>query len=157
MFKELTSGLLGAAALSVVHETVRRLLPHAPRMDVIGTRALRRPILAAGYEPPHYHTLHAAALAGDLLLNSLYYSVAAAGSRESALRRGLLLGVAAGAGAVVLPPLLGLGKQPHRKTPMTELLTVAWYTLGGLAAAEAARVLKPDHKSNGNGRFYHRN
>ena len=157
MLKELTSGLIGAAALSAVHEAVRRLLPHAPRMDVIGTRALRRPIVAAGYQPPHYNTLHAAALAGDLLLNSLFYSLAAAGSRETALRRGLLLGLAAGAGAVALPPLLGLGRQPHRKTPATELLTVAWYTLGGLAAAEAARVLKPNHQSNGNGRFAHRN
>lgn len=157
MLRELTSGLVGAAALTVVHETVRRLIPHAPRMDVIGTRALRRPIMAAGYAPPRYATLHAAALAGDLLLNAAYYSAAAAGSRESAIRRGLLLGLAAGAGAVVLPPLMGLGRPPHRKAPVTDLLTVAWYTLGGLAAAEAARVLKPDHTSNGYGKYFDRN
>ena len=71
MLKELTSGLIGAAALSVVHETVRRLFPHAPRMDVIGTRALSRPIRATGHTPPHWNRLHQYALAGDVVSNCI--------------------------------------------------------------------------------------
>jgi hypothetical protein len=47
----------------------------------------------------------------------------------------------AGVGAVVLPPLLGLGQQPGRRTPWTELMTVAWYTAGGVAAAAVAERL----------------
>jgi hypothetical protein len=142
MFKALASGFAGAVAVTVVHETVRRFLPHAPRVDVIGTRALRRPIEALGYEPPPWDRLHRYALGGDLLANSLYFSLVAAGSPEGAMARGLVLGAAAGVGAALLPPVMGLGKQPHRLSPMTELLTVAYYTLGGVVAAETARALE---------------
>jgi hypothetical protein len=128
-------GLAGAVALTLVHETARRVIPGAPRVDVIGVRAIRRPMRAAGYQPPHYNTLHNAALAGDLAANSAYYSLVGAGGREHVYRNGAILGLLAGLGAALLPPVLGLGNQPHRKTPMTEILTVAWYLLGGLAAA----------------------
>ncbi len=75
--------------------------------------------------------------------NSLYYSLVGllGGSAPQAAwswRAAAGRPPASGAGAVVLPPVMGLGRQPHRKTPMTELLTVAWYTLGGLAAAARA-------------------
>ena len=141
MLREFAAGLTGAIALTAVHETARRVVPHAPRMDVIGTRAIARPLRAAGRTPPRYRTLHRAALAGDLVSNALYYSlIGLTGPRRTALPRGLLFGLAAGVGAALLPPVLGLGKIPHRKSPITELLTVAWYTLGGLAAAGALRA-----------------
>jgi hypothetical protein len=56
------------------------------------------------------------------------------GEPRHAVRRGLLLGLAAGAGAVLLPPVMGLGRQPGQRTPLTQLLTIAWYTLGGVVA-----------------------
>jgi hypothetical protein len=129
------SGLAGAVALTLVHETARRVIPHAPRVDVIGVRALSRPIRAAGYQPPHYNRLHNAALAGELVSNGAYYSLVGAGDRTHAWQRGAVLGLIGGLGAVLLPPVLGLGQQPHRKTPWTQVMTVAWYVLGGLAAA----------------------
>src|SRR4051812_31304422 len=131
----LGSGLAGAAALTLVHETARRFIPHAPRVDVIGVRAIARPMRAAGYRPPHYNRLHNAALAGELVSNSAYYSLIGAGRREHVWRNGMILGLLAGLGAALLPPILGLGNQPHRKAPLTQILTVAWYLLGGLAAA----------------------
>ena len=131
----LASGLAGAAALTLVHETARRAIPHPPRMDVIAVRAIARPVRAAGYRPPRYRTLHGAALAGDLVSNAAYYSLIGAGRREHAWRNGAVLGLLAGLGAAVLPPLLGLGQSPHRKTPWTQALTVAWYFIGGLTAA----------------------
>jgi len=133
----LGSGLAGAAALTLVHETARRVIPHAPRVDVIGVRAISRPMRAAGYRPPHYNQLHKVALAGDLVSNSAYYSLVGVGDREHVWRRGAILGLAAGLGAALLPPVLGLGQPPHRKTPFTQILTVAWYFIGGLAAAAA--------------------
>ena len=129
------SGLAGAVALTLVHETVRRIIPHAPRMDVIGVRAISRPMRAAGYQPPHYDRLHDMALAGEVVSNSAYYSLVGLGDRRHVWRRGALLGLAAGLGAALLPPVMGLGNQPHRKTPFTQILTVAWYFIGGLAAA----------------------
>ena len=131
----LGGGVAGAVALTLVHETARRVIPHAPRVDVIGVRAISRPLRAAGYEPPRYKHLHRMALAGELASNSAYYSLIGAGDRSHVWRRGAILGLLAGLGAAFLPPVLGLGQQPHRKTPVTQLMTVAWYLLGGLAAA----------------------
>jgi hypothetical protein len=138
------AGVAGAVALTLVHETARRVIPHAPRVDVIGVRAIARPLRAAGYQPPHFNTLHNAALAGELVSNSAYYSLIGAGDASHAWRRGAILGLLAGVGAALLPPVMGLGQQPHRRTPFTQMLTIAWYFLGGLAAAGAYRLAARD-------------
>ena len=138
------SGLAGAVALTLVHETARRMIPHAPRVDVIGVRAISRPMRAAGYRPPHYNRLHDIALVGEIVSNSAYYSLIGAGDRKHVWRRGTILGLAAGLGAALLPPVMGLGQQPHRLTPFTQILTVAWYLIGGLATAAAYDALSCD-------------
>jgi len=139
--RALGSGVAGALVLTGLHEAARRLLPHAPRMDVIGERALSRSLHALGRRSPRGGRLFAATLAGELFSNSLYYSMVGAASRSRTVQAGLLIGLAAGVGAVLLPPLIGLGKSPGSKAPLTPLLTVAWYTAGGLAAAAAARLM----------------
>jgi hypothetical protein len=142
MLKALGSGLVGACALTLVHETARRFIDDAPRMDVLGMRALSKAARAVDVEPPV--PLHEAALVGDLVSNSLYYSLVGAGSRREALRNGALLGLAAGLGAVYLPGPLGLGRQPTEDSPQTQLMTVAWYLVGGLAAGAAYSALASD-------------
>ena len=140
------SGIAGAVALTLVHESARRFIPHAPRVDVIGVRAISRPMRAAGYQPPRYNTLHNAALAGELVSNSAYYSlIGVTGDAAHVWRRGAILGLLAGLGAAFLPPVMGLGHQPHRRTPFTQMLTVAWYLLGGLAAAGAYSLAARDN------------
>jgi hypothetical protein len=140
--KAIGGGVAGAAAVTLLNESARRVIPHAPRMEVMGKRAIARPMLAMGFDPPHGRRLHQAALAGDLLSNSLYYSLVGAGRRHHAWQRGLVLGLLAGLGAVFLPHYLGLGKQPKQKTPVTQLLTILWYLTGGLAAAAAAEAME---------------
>jgi hypothetical protein len=54
---------------------------------------------------------------------------------------GPLLGLGAGLCALALPPLIGLGKKPTRRTRETKLMTVGWYVAGGLATAAALRLL----------------
>jgi hypothetical protein len=139
MLKALGSGLVGACALTLIHETARRFVDDAPRMDVLGMRALSKAARAVDFDPPV--PLHQAALVGDLVSNSLYFSLVGAGSSRDALRNGALLGLAAGLGAVFLPEPLGLGRQPTEDSPQTQLMTVAWYTLGGLAAGAAYAAL----------------
>jgi hypothetical protein len=139
MLKALGSGLVGAFALTLVHETARRYIDDAPRMDVVGLRAIARTMQAAGADPPV--PLHEAALVGDLVTNSLYYGLVGLGGRENAVRNGALLGLAAGLGAVFLPEPLGLGRQPAKNSTETNLLTVAFYLLGGLAAGAAYQAL----------------
>jgi hypothetical protein len=142
MLKALGSGLVGACALTLIHETARRFLDDAPRMDVLGMRALSKAAHAVDFQPPV--PLHEAALAGDLVSNSLYYSLVGAGPARDGLRNGALLGLAAGLGAVFLPEPLGLGRQPTARAPATQAMTVAWYLVGGLAAGAAYSALASD-------------
>jgi hypothetical protein len=139
--RALTGGAAGALVLTGLHEASRHLLPHSPRMDVIGERALKRTLKATGRRAGRRQNLYGPTLAGELVSNTLYYSLVGAGSRSSRLGRGLVVGLAAGLGAVLLPPRLGLGHPPGERKPLTPLLTIAWYTAGGLAAALAMRLL----------------
>ncbi|HEX8385329.1 MAG TPA: hypothetical protein VF576_04040 [Rubricoccaceae bacterium] len=139
--RSLLAGAAGAVALTAVHQTAIALTDRAPRMDVLGMRAIAGLSQAAGVRPPR--PLYAVTLAGDLLSNALYYSLVAAGTPGREWTRGALLGLGAGVGAVVLPPVLGLGRVPSGRTPATAAMAVAWYTIGGLAAAATARRLRP--------------
>jgi len=135
----LTSGLAGAVVLTALHETARHLRPDiAPRMDVLGMRALRKLLGKADAPQPNHDTLFNMTMAGDLLSNGLYFSLVGRGKKTWA--RDAALGVAAGIGGVVLPGPLGLGEAPSNRTPETKLMTVAWYLVGGLVAAGASRA-----------------
>ncbi len=141
----LGSGLAGAATLNVIHETIRRIRPaDAPRMDTYGRRSIARGMEMIGVTPPSRNALQGLALAGDIVTNSLFYALVGAGSRDpkGAMLRGAALGAAAGIGAVVLPPVMGLGSAPSRRTPQTKVMTVAWYLAGGLAAAGVWSLLQ---------------
>lgn len=145
MLPSLAAGFAGAIALTALHETARRLRPHdAPRMDVLGERSLRKLLGLANLPQPSGDTAYTATILGDVLNNGLYYSLV--GSGRACLRRGLLLGTAAGAGGVLLPGPLGLGEAPSRRTPQTEAMTVAWYTVGGLVAGVVGLALRRGRK-----------
>ena len=138
----LLCGLIGALAVTGVNEAARRLVPRAPRLDELGIRGLAKALREAGQEPPSRDRLFWLSMAGDLASNALYYSLAARAPADGVLRRGVLLGVAAGVGAVLLPAPMGLGRGPTARSPQTRVLTVTWYLLGGLAAVGAARLLR---------------
>lgn len=144
MWKALASGFVGACALNILHETARQYIKDAPRVDVTGERAMAATIGKLGMAAARPKDLYFPALAGDIVSNSLYYSKVASGDPQNALLRGVVLGAAAGVGAVFLPEYLGLGKTPTRRTPQTAAMTIAWYTAGGIAAALAYRALSND-------------
>ncbi len=139
--KALVSGLIGAVALTAVHETARRVAPKAPRMDVLGMRAIAQTMRAGGETPPQRDDLHTLALAGDIVANAAYYSLVGVGNPKGAWWRGAALGAVAGVGGVALPGLLGLGSDASARSRPTEVMTVAWYTIGGLAAGAAYGAL----------------
>lgn len=134
------SGLAGALAVTAVHETVRRFYPNAPRMDLLGMRAISKGLHFADQTPPPPGELHAWALVGEIISNGVYYSLV--GSDKKALWRGSLLGSAAGIGGVVLPGPMGLGEAPSNRTRETQALTVGYYFLGGLVAGAVAKWLR---------------
>lgn len=139
LFRALGPGLTGSVALTLLHEGARRVLKNPPRMDVYGKRSLRVASRYLGRKPARGKRLHRQALVGDILSNTLYFTLVALGRPQRPYLRGALLGSLAGVGAVLLGPKMGLGKKPSRATPTTSLLTVVWYTIGGLGAAWATR------------------
>lgn len=138
----LGSGLIGAVALTVLHETVRRFLPEAPRADILGMRAIKKVMESADAEPPADDELHDWALGGDVLSNTLYYSLIGLSKPKNAMLTGAALGLAAGVGAVTLPGPMGLGTAPTKRTEATIAMTIGWYLAGGLVTAGVYRWLK---------------
>ena len=139
--RALSSGLAGACALTLVHQAARLVTDKAPRADILGMRALAKTIRATGRQSPPDDQLYPWTLAGDLASNSLYYSLVGTGGGPATWLRGTVLGLGAGIGALALPGPMGLGSRPTNRTVATQVMTVAWYLLGGLAAAGVASAL----------------
>lgn len=134
----LISGAAGASLLTLLHETARQVIPHAPRVDVLGMRAIAMSMRAADQTPPSRDSLYWLTMIGDLVSNSLYYSLVGVGQPRHIWRRGVVLGAAAGLGAAILPQPIGLGRQPSQHTPATQIMTFMWYLVGGFVAAATA-------------------
>lgn len=139
--KSTIGGLAGACTLTLLNESVKKLDKDAPRMDLLGMNAVARLMKGNDILTQTASKIFPVALAGDLVSNSLYYSMADAGTKQKTLIRGALLGLGAGVGAVALPKTLGLNEQATTRSIKTKVLTVAWYTIGGLVAAAAINLL----------------
>src|SRR3954449_4681977 len=126
----LLSGAIGAASLNVMHETLRKTMPHAPRVDIVGMRSVAKLARAAGTEPPEH--LRSTALAGDVVSNALYYGLAGVFGRENALLTGACLGMAAGFGLLLLSPALGVGDAEVNRTPQTQIAAAGMYFGAGI-------------------------
>ncbi len=134
------SGLAGALAVTAAHELLRSRTSRSPRMDVLGMRALAKLGDATFGRHPKGKQLRRDALVGDLVANTAWVGLVGAGGKP--LPRGVGLGLLAGVGAVVLPPLLGLGRAPRGRSALVKGETVALYLAGGLVAAGAAWVAR---------------
>ena len=140
------SGLAGPATLTLIHETVRRFDPRAPRMDLLGMQALSRILRSNGKKPPSGNKLYGLSMAGDLISNAAYYSLAGIGSKRTILEKGIALGVAAGLGAIFLPKPLHLNAEYSNRTPRTQVLTFAYYMIGSVVAAAIMKRLEQKEK-----------
>lgn len=144
--RALAGGLAGALILTGVHQLVRQFDKEAPRMDLMGEEAIRKSLKPAGIEPPKGDQLYYTTMAGDIVANTLYYSLVGLGRNKSTWARGIWLGLAAGIGGVLLPKPLGLNPVYSNKTNRTRLLTVGYYLLGGLASAAVNSCYRKKNK-----------
>lgn len=145
----LGGGLAGACAVTLIHESVKKIIPKAPRMDLLGMNAISKGLNAAGKKTPSGSKLFAIALTGDLLANSLYYSVAGIGNEKNIWLRSAALGLAAGLGALLLPGPLGLEAKHSNRTTTTKLMTVGLYVAGAVVTTAAIKMLaKKKQKRN---------
>ena len=140
--ESLLAGIAGALALTAVHQLARRVTANAPRMDVLGERAVNATSEALGRRPPSEPAAYRLALAGDLLANTVYYSMIACGREARLWTRAVTLGVGAGVGALVLPQRIGLGIPPRSWDRSNQAMTVGWYLIGALTTACTAECLR---------------
>lgn len=156
LVRALCSGFVGAVAMTALHEFARRTIPTAPRLDTLGRRAIVKGLRQLNVQPPTGARLQQVALAGDIIFNSLYFSLAA--TKHGSWLRGSLLGLGAGIGAVVLPPSLNLGWRPTRRTTATKVMTIGWYVVGGSATVAAAKSFQNcDQQSQRNSNYRQNN
>ncbi len=137
----LGGGLAGAVAVSLIHESVRQVVPKAPRMDLLGINAISKGLDKAGLSKPTHDSLYVWAMVGDIISNSLYYSLAGVGKEKNLWVRSSLLGLAAGVGAVLLPGPMGLEERHSNRTLTTKLMTVGLYVTGALVTAAVIKLL----------------
>lgn len=144
VLKAILAGFAGAAALNLLHETVRRFDSDAPRVDLLGEEALTRSLNSLNLTVPKGDKLYAATLAGDLISNGIYYTTIALSGSKNLYFKSTVAGITAGIGAIQLPDKMGLDDKPVTKTDKTKVLTVAWYLIGGLVTAGVFNRLNRD-------------
>ncbi len=127
------AGLAGACTVTLLNEGIRQVDDEAPRLDFLGMR-----VLAKVTDPEH---LRAKAMAADIAANTLYYSVVGAASPDRAPFVGAAIGLAAGAGAVLLPGAMGLGDDVTNWKTKTRAMSVAYYAAAGLVAGLVYKAL----------------
>lgn len=144
--QSLLAGLAGSAALTGIHEVMRKNIPDSPRMDLLGMQSLSKLLKMVGAPVPGQARLFGWTFFGDLGSNAFYYSLVAKGNPDKTWMKGALLGLAAGVGAVVLPKPMHLNEKASAKTPFTALATIAIYLAGGLVAAAIASTMSRNRK-----------
>ena len=133
----LAGGLAGAISVTILHELIRKIDHSAPRLDRPGEQATAKLIAQTGHKVPSGNSLFATSLAGDIISNTLYYSLAGTRIKKS-MSAGILLGL----GALTLPKKMGLNTAAVNQTPIRKLITVSLYLTGGLVAAGVMRWLE---------------
>jgi hypothetical protein len=137
----LGGGLAGAIAVTLINESVKKIVPQAPRLDLLGMNAVSKGLKLAGKVPSSEKKLFALALVGDLVTNAIYYSSAGIGREKDLWLRSSLLGLAAGVGAVILPGPLGLEEKHTNKTMATKIMTVGLYVAGSVFTAAIIKLI----------------
>jgi hypothetical protein len=142
LVSSIIGGIAGAVALNVLHQAVKQFDHDAPRVDLVGEEAITKGLEMAGITPPTGDTLFTITMAADLLSNAAYYSLIGTSKRKQLPYIGAITGFAAGVGALTLTKPMGLSDAPVMRTDKTKILTVAWYTFGGLVAGSIMKALR---------------
>ena len=133
--KSLIAGFAGAAALNILHETMRKLDNEAPRLDLLGEQAVKKSAEMLDIDPPTGNKLYGVTMAGDILTNAAYFAAIGMGGKKYMLLRAIGAGVSAGVTALKAPESLGLNEKYVANSEKRELLTVAYYVFGALVTA----------------------
>jgi len=147
----LIGGLGGAVTLTLLQELLKRTDPNAPRLDLLGKQATSK-LLKRTKKKLSDRQLYNASLAGDLLFNTLYYSLSGIKTKKAAATGGLL-GTGMGLAAIMLPKLLDLNAGFTGSSAKRKYMTMGLYLAGGLVAAGLAWLC--DKKQDARHTFSH--
>jgi hypothetical protein len=139
--KSLIAGFAGAVALNVLHETFKKEKSNVPRIDLLGEDALQKVLRHLGTSIQNKQNLYKVSLAGDVLSNTMYYSLIGAGNPTFMWPKAVVLGLSAGVGALTLPEPLGLNPEPVTKTNQVKILTVGYYVFGAIVTGLVLNLL----------------
>ena len=139
--KNILAGAGGAIALNILHESLKKTSPDMPRVDLLGEEALQKVLNCFGGHIDDPGNLYKATLGADLVSNSLYYIFIGTVSKNT-FTKAVLLGLAAGIGAIALPKPMGLDPKPVTRSTQTKVLTVGYYLAGALVTVAILKALK---------------
>lgn len=146
LLSAVAGGFAGACAVTLIHQVLKRYDPEAPRMDLMAMDAITKSFIKLGKSAPKKEAVYNYSLAGDLVANTLFFSLAPNRSIKKAITRSALLGVSAGLGAIYAPIYapkpLGLKEKHSNKTTKTQLMSLGYYLLGGLVASVVGRMIE---------------
>lgn len=137
--RSLVSGLGGAIALTALHNLLKNKVDGAPRIDELGMQALQK--FLGNAAPKNEHNLYKTSLYSDLLSNGLAYSLVSL-SKKRPLLVGGIIGLGLGLGATSLPEKLGLNKDFSAKTMKTALMSILYYTTGGITSGALIKAFR---------------
>lgn len=146
ILSSIAGGLAGALAVTLLNEVVKRYDPEAPRLDLLGMSAISKGFNQTDGQIPNPKDQYKYSLIADLIGNTLFFAMAGKGSGRKSLSKGGLLGLTAGLGAVLTPKHLGLDASQTNKTTKTQLMTVAYYLIGGIVAGAVGKMVLKEQK-----------
>ena len=139
--KSLIAGFAGAAALNILHETVRKFDKEAPRLDLLGEEALQKSTKALNLPIPSGDKLYNVTIVGDILSNGTYYAAIGIGSEKFLVLKALGYGLSAGLAAIKLPEPLGLDDRPVASSDERKIMILGYYVFGALVTAGVLRMM----------------
>ena len=141
LVSSIAGGFAGACVVTLLNQIIKKFDKGAPRIDLLGQEVAAEMHEAVGSDVPAKSQLYKEALAGDLLSNTIYFSIAGANNKQTEVQGGIQ-GVFAGLSAVYAPGLSNALNAKHTgETDKKKILTMAYYFIGGVVAAKVMKFV----------------
>ncbi len=148
ILSSIAGGFAGACVVTLLNEIVKKYDKRAPRIDLLGQEVAAEAHNSYDSPVPSQGKLYKEVLTGDLLSNTVYFSIAGANQKQPEVQGGMQ-GIMAGLSAVYAPGLSSALNVKHTgETDKKKILTTAYYFIGGIVAAKVMKWV--DEKLNDN-------